>query len=115
MRKGLLCKVLVILIVCAFMGFPGINSYSSQGENILITGEVEAIADDGSFIVVDGSKIFTEGDFLAGSYLEAGDVIAVTVKEDSSGLRAVSFKYFFEGELDLYGDIDETSSLEGEY
>jgi hypothetical protein len=76
-------------------------------EELTITGTVEEIAKDGTYIIVDGQKIMTSEEFIEDSYLVEGDRIAVLVNRTSQGLEAVDFDYVFDDE-----DSSEDDELE---
>jgi len=69
-----------------------------ETEAMSITGKVEQIAEDGSYIVVDSKTIITTQEFLDESYLEAGDMVKLTLKNTDKGLEIVDYEYVYEEE-----------------
>ena len=64
----------------------------------LIKGTIKEVATDKTYIIVDDTKILTTKEFLAESYLEAGDKVEITAEKASEGLKAVSYNYVFDEE-----------------
>ena len=69
---------------------------AAQPKENIIKGTVKQIAADSSYIIVDGTKIFTTKGFLEDSYVEAGDKVEITVEKTEAGLRATNYNYVFE-------------------
>ncbi|MFA5271523.1 MAG: hypothetical protein WC412_04170 [Candidatus Omnitrophota bacterium] len=74
----------------------GTSQSVSQEE--VIKGVIKEIAVDGSFVVVNDTKILTTKEFLDDSYLEAGDNVEITAEKSEQGLKAKSYNYIFEEE-----------------
>jgi hypothetical protein len=81
------------------------TSTSEAGENVdsedlvpenVIQGEIKEIASDGSYIIVEETRIITTKEFLEDSYLAVGDKVEITVEGISPNLTAVSYSYLFE-------------------
>lgn len=73
----------------------------------MVKGIVKEIAEDGSFIVVNETKITTTKEFLEDSYLEIGDNVEITTEKTATGLKAVAYNYIFEDEAGDSEFIDE--------
>ncbi|MEI8350154.1 MAG: hypothetical protein WCI77_08380 [Candidatus Omnitrophota bacterium] len=64
----------------------------------VIKGIVKEIAEDGSYITIDNTKVITTKEFLEDSYLEVGDNVEVITDKTETGLKAKSYNYIFEEE-----------------
>ena len=89
-------KYLMVLLgmICVLVAPVCVGA--QDGQTSVISGTVEQIAEDGSYVVVSGQKLVTSKDFLDSSYLEQGDEIKVTVKSTDQGMEVVDFEYNFE-------------------
>lgn len=63
-----------------------------------LKGTVKEIAADGSYMVIDSTKILTTKELLEDSYLEVGDKVEVIAEKTDAGLKAKSCNYIFEEE-----------------
>jgi ribosomal protein S1 len=72
-------------------------SKEANKDNI-IKGTVKEIAEDGSYLVVNDTKIAATKEFLDDSYLEVGDKVEITVEKTATGLKATNYNYVFEEE-----------------
>lgn len=63
-----------------------------------ITGTVEDIAEDGTYLIVDGTKILTTLEFLEDTYLEVGDKVEITAIKTDQGLEAKDCKFVWDEE-----------------
>jgi hypothetical protein len=64
----------------------------------VVKGAIKEIAADGSYVVVNDTKVFTTKEFLEDSYLEVGDNVEITAEKTDQGLKAKSYNYVFEEE-----------------
>jgi len=64
-------------------------------QQVTVKGTVEEVAEDGSYVIVSGTKIMTTTEFLEDSYLEEGDKVEITADKTPEGLKAASYKYLF--------------------
>ncbi|MFA6281046.1 MAG: hypothetical protein WCY05_00910 [Candidatus Omnitrophota bacterium] len=64
----------------------------------VIKGLIKEIAPDGSYVVVNDTKVITTKEFLEDSYLEVSDNVEITVEKTEQGLKAKSYNYIFEEE-----------------
>lgn len=80
----------------------------------MVKGAVEQIAEDGSFIIVNGQKISTTQKFLEDSYLEVGDKVMIVAEKNDSGLTIKSYNYIFDEDVDAEALPDEVSGGEGQ-
>jgi hypothetical protein len=64
-------------------------------ESRVIEGTVEQIADDGSFIMVDGQKIVTDQATVEDFFIEQGDEVSVTTDDADGALKLVDLDYVF--------------------
>ncbi|MCM8823833.1 MAG: hypothetical protein NC822_04060 [Candidatus Omnitrophica bacterium] len=72
---------------------------STQEEQVTIKGVVQEIAEDGSYIVVEGQKILTNKEFIEDAFLALDDKIEVIAVNTPEGLKAVDCNYIFEEEI----------------
>lgn len=59
-----------------------------------ISGKIEDIAEDYTYIVVDGTKIATTPEFVDEAVFDIGDKVEITVNDG----KAEGFKYLFSSE-----------------
>ena len=64
----------------------------------VVKGVIKEIAADGSYVVVNDTKVITTKEFLEDSYLEVGDNVEITAEKTEQGLKAKSYNYVFEEE-----------------
>jgi hypothetical protein len=79
--------------------FTATSSVQKTAES-KIKGTVKQIAADSTYIIVDGTKIFTTKEFLEDSYVEVGDKVEITIEKTEMGLKATSYDYVFDDEED---------------
>lgn len=72
-----------------------------------ITGTLQEISEDGSYIVVDGSKIIMPQMLMEDFYLEVGDKIEVFIKNTDKGIEAEDYEYIYEEGEDTGGAYDD--------
>jgi hypothetical protein len=90
---------LAAFFVAAFMGQVfSQNATTIEPKEKIIKGIIKEIAADGSFVLVNDTKIFTTKQFLEEAYLEVGDNVEITVAQSSSGLTAEDYNYIFDEE-----------------
>lgn len=77
---------------------PAQTQAVQQPKEEIVRGIIREIATDGSFIVVETTKILTTREFIDDSYLETDDNVEVAVKKTDKGLVAESCNYIFEDE-----------------
>jgi hypothetical protein len=70
----------------------------SVSQEEVIKGVIKEISADGSYVVVNDTKIFTTKEFLEDSYLEVGDNVEITAEKTEQGLKAKNYNYIFEEE-----------------
>lgn len=104
------------LFLILFFAFSILDLGFSQEESSretpkeIIKGKIEKIAEDGTYIIVDGKKIMTPKEFLEEAYFEVDDKVAITVKKSKDGVEAVSYEYIFEEEPESYEVGEEIPS-----
>ncbi|MDD4182359.1 MAG: hypothetical protein PHT53_00840 [Candidatus Omnitrophica bacterium] len=76
----------------------GTPKTAEQPKEEVVKGIIKEIAADGSFIVIDNTKVLTTKEFLDDSYLEVGDNVEVTAEMTDAGLKAKNYNYIFEEE-----------------
>lgn len=64
----------------------------------VVKGVIKEIAGDGSYVVINDTKILTTKEFLEDSYLEVGDNVEITAEKTDQGLKAKNYNYIFEEE-----------------
>jgi len=79
-------------------GVEGVSKMAEQPKEEVVKGIIKEIAADGSFIVIDNTKVLTTKEFLDDSYLEVGDNVEVTAEATDAGLKAKNYNYIFEEE-----------------
>jgi uncharacterized protein with ParB-like and HNH nuclease domain len=81
-------------------GIAGEQQQEQKLENKIISGEIEKIADDGSYIVIGGQQIATTAAFIEEAFFEVGDKVKVEVisEEGSQTPKAVKYEYDFEAD-----------------
>ncbi len=76
---------------------PQTTPQSAPQEEV-VKGVIKEIANDGSYVIVNDTKILTTKEFLEDSYLEVGDNVEITAEKTDQGLKAKSYNYIFEEE-----------------
>lgn len=71
---------------------------AEQPKEEVVKGIIKEIAADGSFVVIDNTKVLTTKEFLDDSYLEVGDNVEITAEAADAGLKAKNYNYIFEEE-----------------
>lgn len=87
---------LVFLFAFIFTNFV----FAQQESVMAVQGTITEIADDGSYMVVNSKKIYTDTDFVEEAYLEVGDTVKIEVENSEKGLQALSYEYIFDDEED---------------
>ena len=70
-----------------------------------ITGVVETVADDGTYIIVSGTRITTSPELSEEAYFEEGDKVKISATSSGDELQAVDYEYIYEDE-DEEGDVE---------
>ena len=68
-----------------------------------ITGVVEEVADDGTYVIVSGTRIETSPELADEAYFENGDSVKITATSSGTSLTAVDYEYIYEDEE---GDVE---------
>jgi hypothetical protein len=76
----------------------GVSQVVEQPKEEIVKGIIKEIAADGSFIVIENTKVSTTKEFLDDSYLEVGDNVEVVAQATEAGLKAKNYNYIFEEE-----------------
>ncbi|MFA5337518.1 MAG: hypothetical protein WC330_04215 [Candidatus Omnitrophota bacterium] len=76
----------------------GVSQVVEQPKEEIVKGIIKEIAADGSFIVIENTKVLTTKEFLDDSYLEVGDNVEVVAQATEAGLKAKNYNYIFEEE-----------------
>lgn len=101
-------KYLVLSLIIFFAGM--VLGYPQEDEIIIVKGTIEQIADDGSYIVVDGKKLITSQELIDEAYFAAGDPVEIKASGSPEGLRLLSYEYIYEDEVpegdDNIGEIN---------
>jgi len=74
----------------------GASQVIEQPKEEVVKGIIKVIAADGSFIVIENTKVLTTKEFLDDSYLEVGDNVEVVAQATEAGLKAKNYNYIFE-------------------
>lgn len=72
----------------------------------IVRGQIDSIAEDGSYIVVNGTKILTSSEAVKASFFEVGDQVEITTSSTDDGLVADNYRYVTEEELS--GNVSPT-------
>ena len=99
MRKEMFLCFIVAVFAFALLALSAPHNLWAQEEaveeaveeaaEVVVSGQVSEIAEDGSYIIIEETKILTPEEFLAGSDLAVGDNLDVVVEETDAGLEAV--------------------------
>ncbi|MBN1794853.1 MAG: hypothetical protein JW844_07820 [Candidatus Omnitrophica bacterium] len=102
-------KYLVLLLSVFLVATSCTLSYAQEakeGEDVIVEGTVEAIAEDGSYIVVNKTKIMTTPEIVDEAFFELGDTVIITAEKTEAGLNLLDYEYVFadeaEDEADMY-------------
>lgn len=76
----------------------GASKMAEQPKEEVVKGIIKEIAADGSYIIIENTKVLTTKEFLDDSYLEVGDNVEVTAEATDAGLKAKNYNYIFEEE-----------------
>ncbi|MCK9614814.1 MAG: hypothetical protein M0R48_04830 [Candidatus Omnitrophica bacterium] len=76
----------------------GTPKVAEQPKEEVVKGIIKEIAADGSFVVIENTKVLTTKEFLDDSYLEVGDNVEVIAQVTEAGLKAKNYNYIFEEE-----------------
>ena len=104
-----------VAFLAMFLVFLATGICTAQEEDVApksVRGTIKEIARDGSYILVDDSKIITSEDFLTDSYLEVGDKVEITVEDTAQGLKALDYDYLFGDDESIYVVEEDLSSDE---
>ncbi len=99
-------KFLRVLFIWFFIASVG--GYTEATDTSEISGVIEEVADDGSYIVIGGTKIGTTRDFLDGAYLEKGDNVKIFTEQTDQGMQVMDYEYIFDDVSWEYGDEYDT-------
>lgn len=67
-----------------------------QKDSTIISGTVREMANDKSYIVIEGTKILTSPEFIEETYVEVGDKVRISVVKTPQGLKAEECSYVFD-------------------
>gem|GEM_PF-2800626 len=67
-----------------------------QRDTTIISGTVREVANDKSYIVIEGTKILTTPEFIEETYVEIGDKVRISVVKTPQGLKAEECSYVFD-------------------
>ena len=102
----LLCAVVIGLFL-----FSGLCVAADEAAQT-ISGIVETVADDGTYIIVSGTRITTSPELAEEAYFEKGDKVKISATSSGNELQAVDYEYVYEDEE---GDIEvEEGTVETE-
>ena len=86
-------KLLIVLM--AFALVAGLTGYSiAQGdEGKVLSGTIEEVADDGSYVILDGQKMIIDPELKEYMNMEAGDEVELLIEKTEQGELVVDFDY----------------------
>ena len=102
MKKYLIISLIFALTIFS-LGF-------AEEEKPIISGKVEQIAGDESYIVVNGNKILVTEEFMEEFYPEIGDKVKIAIENTAQGPKAIDCEYIFEDEPESYEYEEEGAS-----
>jgi hypothetical protein len=85
-------KGVFLFMVLFFFWFAGV---SAQETGMEVKGIIYEIAADGTYIVVNDTKILTDPEFVEDALFEIGDLAVIVCEETAKGLTAISYKYIY--------------------
>ena len=97
-------KNMVIVLIFVFaVFFLHVREPLAREEprKLIVGGLVQDIANDDSYVIISGRKIFTSEKFREVTFFEIGENIEIIAEISENGLEAVEYKYLFE-EVDPY-------------
>jgi hypothetical protein len=86
-------KISVLLVMVMVLSLLSANVFAQEDDKNMITGTVEEVAEDGSYIILDGQKMMVDSELLEYMNMEAGDEVELVVDETDQGLVVVDFDY----------------------
>lgn len=84
-KKIVLC-IMLALVLCA-------QTVYIHAEETTIQGTVESVAEDGSYVVVNGEQIMISDEIKDYMDMETGDMVEIIVNETDQGKVAVDYNY----------------------
>ncbi|MBN2120876.1 MAG: hypothetical protein JW734_07480 [Candidatus Omnitrophica bacterium] len=97
-------KQILALLAVSFLLLVNTTGFT-QGDPTAketLNGTLTEIAEDGSYIMLDGTKILVSQDFLDGFYLEVGDKAEIIAERTDQGLQAIDYDYAFDDDDTVY-------------
>ena len=88
-------KNVVLLVIFLFFATLSGVSFAQDGEEVIVEGMVKEIAEDGSYIIVDETKILTTPEIVEEAFFELNDSVIITVEKTKEGLSLVDYEYAF--------------------
>lgn len=67
-------------------------------KELLVKGNVEEVAVDGTYILIAGTKVLTTKEMIEDAYVEVGDKVEASVQDTADGKKLVNLKYIFDDE-----------------
>ncbi len=105
---------LIIFIFIEIYGTAYIHCQEAQkgGKEVVFSGTVKEIAEDGSYIIVGDQKVSTTQRFLD-RYLPAeGDGVEITARETREGLDAVGCDFMLDTPENIEEYIEDTKAVD---
>jgi len=111
-------RLILGLMVCVFLiGMCGIAFVQCQEaqkveKEVVFSGRVKEIAEDGSYIIVGNRKVITTQEFL-NYYLPAeGDEVEITARHTPKGLEAVGCDFMLDATENIEEYIQDTKAVD---
>ncbi len=85
----------IVVFVCLSLMFLSLSSsvFSQEENTVKVTGTVQEIPEDASYVVIDGQKISISKDIADYVNMEVGDKVELIIQETEQGKVAVDFDY----------------------
>jgi hypothetical protein len=97
---GVVAPVSALAAQPAAVQEPAVSQVSSKqpAEALLVKGNVEEVAADGTYLMIAGTKVLTTKEMIEDAYVEVGDKVEASVEQTADGKKLVNLKYIFDDE-----------------
>lgn len=86
-------KKFCVLVMVFCFSFSVFSQDMSSDSFITVSGSIEKVDTDSGYIIVDGTKISANKDFIDNAYFEVGDEVSIFAEKDEGKLTAVDYEY----------------------
>lgn len=111
--RRLIPGLLVFVFILSIYGAVFIHCQEAQkgGNEVVLSGAVQEIAEDGSYIIVGDKKIITTPKFLEDYLLAEGDEVAITARKTPKGLQAEDCDFMLDAAENIEEYIEDTKAV----